>query len=66
MAIKKFPQNLSRFYVKEDLKFMKIANEGNEFQSCWIEIINDINPNVIAGVFYRHSRKNFGMSLWKI
>ena len=55
------------FFVKEGLKFIerndlnrKIANEGNEFQSCWIEIINDNNPNVIAGVFYNHPRKNSG------
>ena len=37
---------------------MKIANESNEFQSYWIKIINDDNLNVIAGVFYRHPRKN--------
>ena len=38
----------------------KIANEGNEFQSCWIEIINYNNPNVIARAFYMHTRKNSG------
>ena len=55
------------FFVKEGLKFIerndlnrKIANEGNEFQSSWIKIINDNNPNVgILG-------KTLGMSLWKI
>ena len=56
------------FFVEEDLKLIerndlnrKIANKGNEFQSCWIEIINNNNPNVIARVFYMHCR-----SLWKI
>ena len=46
------------FFVKEGLKFIernnlnrKIANEG-KFQSCWTEIINDNNPNVIAEVFH--------------
>ena len=55
------------FFVKEGLKFIerndlnrKIANEGNEFQSCWIEVINDNNSNVMAGVSYRHPRKNSG------
>ena len=55
------------FFVKEGLKFIerndlnrKIANEGNEFQLCRIKIINDNNPNVIVGVFYRHPRKNSG------
>ena len=55
------------FFVKEGLKFIerndlnrKIANEGNEFQSSWIKIINDNNPNVIVGVFYRYPRKNSG------
>ena len=38
----------------------KIANEGNEFQSCWIEIINYNNTNVIARAFYMHTRKNSG------
>lgn len=54
-------------FVKEGLKFMerndlnrKIAIEGNKFQSRWIEIVNDNNPNMKAGLFYRHPRKNFG------
>ena len=37
-----------------------IANAGNEVQSCCIEIINDNDPSVIAGVFDRHPRKNSG------
>ena len=52
------------FFVKEDLKFTdgndlnrKIANKVNEFQSCWIEIIN---PHLTAAVFYRNPRKNSG------
>lgn len=55
------------FFVKEGLKIMerndlnrKIAIEGNKFQSCWIEIVNDNNPNMKAGLFCRHPRKNFG------
>ena len=55
------------FFVKEGLKFMerndlnrKIAIEDNKFQSSWIEIVNDNNPNMKAGLFYRHPRKNFG------
>ena len=49
----KFSQKWVCFFVKEGLKFIerndpnrKIANQDNEFQSCWIEIINDNNSNV--------------------
>ena len=55
------------FFVKESIKIIernylnrKIANAGNEVQSCCIEIINDNDPSVIAGVFDRHPRKNSG------
>ena len=52
-------------FFKEDLNFkeiidlsVKFINYQNEFQSCWIETINDkIRPNVLTGVFYRHPRK---------
>ena len=53
------------FYVKEGIKFkprkdLDIAchDTDNEFQSTWIEILNDNNPNIIIGVYYRHPRKN--------
>ena len=32
-------------------------DSNNEFQSNWIEIINNNGKNVLAGVFYRHPRK---------
>ena len=48
-----------KFIERNDLN-RTIGNEGNEYQSCWIEITNDNNPHVIAGVFYRHPRKNSG------
>ena len=49
-----------RLFVKEDLNFkeridlsVKFINDQNEFQSCWIEIINDKKrPNILIGVYY--------------
>ena len=46
--------------VKEGLNFkeridlsVKFINDQNEFQSCWIEIINDKKrPNILIGVYY--------------
>ena len=35
-------------------------NDNNEFQSSWIEIIKENEPNIIAGVFYRHPKKTSG------
>ena len=29
----------------------------NEFQSCWIKIINDLGPNRIIGCYYKHPKK---------
>ena len=29
----------------------------NEFQSRWIEIINDLGPNRITGCYYKHLKK---------
>ena len=50
-----------RFFVNEGSKFIERndLNEGNEFQPCWTETVNDNKPNVIARLFYRHPRKNY-------
>ena len=52
------------FYTKNGLRFqqrtdldMSVIDENNEFQPCWIEIINNLNPNVLIGCYYRHPRK---------
>ena len=52
------------FFVKECLKYkqrtdleMSFKNENNEFQSSWIEIINNPTPNIIIGCYYRHPKK---------
>ena len=39
-------------------KNITIDNENNEFQSCWIEIINDPNPNILTGCYYRRPGKS--------
>ena len=51
------------FYVKKGLKFKSrkdldlIYHDGeNEFQSYWIEILNEKEPNIIIGVYYRHPK----------
>ena len=53
------------FYVKKGLKFksrrdldLAYHDDDNEFQSCWIEILNKKEPNTIIGVYYRHPKKN--------
>ena len=53
------------FYVKKGLKFKSrkdldlIYHDGeNEFQSYWIEILNEKEPNIVIGVYYRHPQKN--------
>ena len=52
------------FFVKEGLKYkrrtdleMSFKDKNNEFQSCWIEIINNPTPNIIIGCYYRHPKK---------
>ena len=52
------------FYVREDIKFKPPNNlkltcfdEYNEFQCCWIEVVNEKNPNILLGVYYRHPKK---------
>ena len=53
------------FYVKDGINYkprkdLDIAynDEYNEFQCCWIEIINQNNPNILVGTYYRHPKKN--------
>ena len=53
------------FYVKEGIKFkprkdLDIAYHDTdiEFQSTWIEILNDNKANIIIGVYYRYPKKN--------
>ena len=53
------------FYIRSDLNFINrkdlnisIHDEHNEFQSNWVEIINNKGKNILAAVFYRHPRKN--------
>ena len=53
------------FYVKKRLKFksrrdldLPFHDDDNEFQSCWIEILNKKEPNPIIGVYYRYPKKN--------
>ena len=52
------------FYVKKGLKFKSRRDldhtdhdDENEFQSCWIEILNEKESNTITGVYYRHPKK---------
>ena len=52
-------------YVKKGLKFksrkdldLTYHDDENEFQSCWVEILNKKEPNTIIGVYYRHPKKN--------
>ena len=52
------------FYIKNGLKFqqwtdldLSVIDENNEFKSCWAEIINNLNPNILMGCYYRHPRK---------
>ena len=52
------------FFVKEGLKYKirkhldnSYSNADNEFQCCWIEIINQNRSNILTGVYYRHPEK---------
>ena len=54
-----------RFYVRKDIKFKSqndlnliFCVEYNKFHCCWIEILNEKNPNISLGVFYRHHKKD--------
>ena len=53
------------FYVKDEINYkprkgLDIAynDEYKEFQYCWIEVINQSNPNILVGTYYRHPKKN--------
>ena len=53
------------FYTKNGFKLcqwtdldMSVIAENNEFQTCWIGIKNDRNPNILIGCYYRHLRKS--------
>ena len=46
------------FYIRNDIKYkqrtdldISYFDDNNEFQSSWIEIIKENEPNIIAGVF---------------
>ena len=52
------------FYIREGIEFkpqkdldISYHDTNNEFQSTWIEILNDNKPNKIIGVYYRHPKK---------
>ena len=51
-------------YINKDLTFterkkldISYADENNEFQGKWIEIVNSKHVNTLIGVIYRHPRK---------
>ena len=52
-----FIKNEIKYKIRNDLN-ISFADDENEFQFFWIEIINDKNPNIILGVCYRHPKKN--------
>ena len=52
-------------YVKKGLKFksrrdldLVYHDNDNDFQSCWIKILNKKEPNTIIDVYYKHPKKN--------
>ena len=52
------------FYINDSLNSIprkdlniKLKDDNNEFESCWVEIINDKEPNILLGVFYSHPNK---------
>ena len=53
------------FYVKDEINYkprkdldMAYNDKYNEFQCCWIDIINQNNPNILVGTYYRYPKKN--------
>ena len=61
------------FYVKDEINYkprkdLDIAynDEYNEFQCCWIEIINQNNPNILVGTYYGHPKKNSNVFIEKL
>ena len=69
-------KNGRSFLIKEGLKYKRridlnisINEKINEFQVCWIEIINIPNPDIRTGCNYRHPKKSLKWELyrkWKI
>ena len=53
------------FHVREGIKFklrnglnLTFCDEYNESHCYWIEILNEKSPNILLGVYYRHSKKD--------
>ena len=53
------------FYLKSGIKFkprkdlgISYFDENNEFQSCWIEILHEKEPNILIGVCYCHPKRS--------
>ena len=49
-------RNSTKYKQRKDLD-ISYYDDNNEFQSSWTEIIKENEPNIIAGVFYRHPKK---------
>ena len=52
------------FLVRDGLQYkqqtnlkMSFKDENNEFQSCWIEIINNPTSNIIIACYCKHPKK---------
>ena len=61
------------FYIKEGIRFtprtdlgISFADDKNEYQSCWIKILLDKQPNILIGTFYRHPKNNLIKNFLKI
>ena len=50
---------------RPDLEF-KLFKDGEEFESSWIEIVNDKSPNIIIGTIYRHPTENDKLFIKKL
>ena len=50
---------------RPDLEF-KYFQDGEEFESHWIEIVNDHSPNIIIGSIYRHPSVNDRLFIKKL
>ena len=53
------------FYLKPGIKFkprkdldISYFDENNEFESCWIEILHEKQPNILISVYYRHPKRS--------
>ena len=50
-------RNIHKYIERKKLD-LSFCDDNNEFQTKWIEIINEKNVNILIGVFYRHPRKS--------